>query len=136
MMYLDKSHHFVRFCSKTKLDGGKVLAAAFKPRHMDTDGLSGDHYEHFTEDNYARLLAALTARFQNPPSKDGAFAKLNCGEVIEGLKEYRDMAFFKPDAAISHTLLRGFDADDDFASELIAALLVTFVKEIKLIGTI
>jgi hypothetical protein len=121
---LDK-HHYVRFCKPSQIDEGKVLSVAFMLREQDTDGLSGDHFEHYTNNNYQQILESLTKRFRAKPSKNACFAKLNCGEVVNSAKEIYAISFLKGDEEQSHTLMTGFLPGDD----MMPVLLATLIKE-------
>jgi hypothetical protein len=125
MVTLPDGHHYVRYCKPTQIHDGKVLTSAFYLREKDTDGLSGDHFEHCNKD-YQQILESLRARGFNP-SKNGYFAKLNCGEVIcmaQKAQKNCEISFTKDNENHSHTLMIGLTIGDD----LIPALLVTLVE--------
>jgi hypothetical protein len=128
VVILPDEHHYVRYCKPTQIDEGEVLSLAFTLREQDTDGLSGDHFEHYND--YQSILEALAHRLN--PSKNACFAKLNCGEVTNNAKNICKISFVKEDENQSHTLMVGFTMNND----IIPALLVTLIKETKYINSI
>jgi hypothetical protein len=130
MVTLPYEHHYVRYCKSSQMEDGKVLSLAFRLRDKDTDGLSGDHFEHYN--NYKQILDSLTQRFTNKLSKNACFAKINCGEVINSAREVCEISFVKEDEKQPHTLMTGLTIGDD----LIPALLVTLIKETIFVGAI
>lgn len=121
MVTLPDEHHYVRYCKPTQIDGDQVLPQAFMLREQDTDGLSGDHFEHYND--YRQILESVSKRLKI--SKNAYFAKLNCGKVINSAKEICEISFIKEDKIQSHTLMTGLTFED----EVIPALLVTLIKE-------
>jgi hypothetical protein len=130
MVTLPNEHHYVRYCKPSQIQEGKVLLSAFRLREKDTDGLSSEHFEYCNND-YQQIEESLKGRgFE--PSRNGCFAKLNCGEVICSAQKFCEISFTKDDENHSHTLMIGLTIRDD----LIPALLVTLVKEIEPINNL
>jgi hypothetical protein len=128
MVILRDEHHYVRYCKPTQIQEGKILSQAFMLRERDTSGLSGDHFEHYN--NYNQILESVSKRLKI--SKNACFAKLNCGEVTNSIKEACKISFIKDDERQSHTLMTGLTLGGD----VIPALLVTLIKETITIGSI
>jgi len=137
---LPNEHHYVRYCKPTQIEGGQVLPEAFCLQEKDSDGgVSGDHFEHYPNDNYRQILKSLidpppTGRGYKGLKNNGCFAKVNCGEVINTAKavDVCEISFVKEDEKQSHTLMTGLTVNDN----LIPMLLVTFIKETMCVGAI
>ncbi|MCL2557705.1 MAG: hypothetical protein FWE09_04435 [Treponema sp.] len=130
MSVLPDEDHYTRFCKRIQVQGGKVLSSAFMLRSIDTDGLSGDHFEHFASNNYEQILEALKARGFKGINDEAYFATLNCRDIIDSSKQM--LYCIKQDKRNSHALLIGLEQGDASMSER----LVTLVKEKKRIGDI
>jgi hypothetical protein len=125
MTLLADRHHFVRFCKHWQYQANEVLASAFTLRPDESD-LSGDHYEHYSTDNYEQIVKSMKARHFNPNPK-GYLLKLNCGAVKAELLRFCDVCFEKTHADNSHTSLIGLsDSNNAYAGKL-ALLVMDFV---------
>jgi hypothetical protein len=111
-MILSNEAHFVRYCKNEQVQEDEVIVAAFRLRKGEV-GLSGDHYEHFQNNNYLNILNALKKRYKGV-EKNGYFIKLNCGNVISALSSNCNITFGKALATDSHTEMLGLNNDYAF----------------------
>jgi hypothetical protein len=125
-MTLSASDHFVRYCKPWQFQNNKALKDAFELRQGESD-LSGDHYEHYSSNNYEQIINSMKLRCFTPKS-NGYLLRLNCGRVKEELLPFCDVCFEKENISNSHTSLIGLDGSANVYAGNLASLVIDFIS--------
>ena len=133
----DHITHYVR--PSKVLDDDSVDGSAFRENALDDDGLSVNWLEYFACESESGRLHTVALKIQQDTSRNGRFAEMNVGEVVERLAKRKHLSNVKHDPQgarnghgpdPSHSLIQGLPNQDPEEIKIVADAIADCVRAV------